>query len=129
VPERPLVLIVDDHLEARQMYGLYLEQEDFRWADAVSGQDAITQAHNERPDLILMDLTMPRLDGWEAIRQLQLDEVTRHIPLIIITGEDSADARVRADQVGAVAFLVKPVPPDDLVRDVRRALSREGTVF
>jgi CheY-like chemotaxis protein len=118
----PLILIVDDHADARDMYGMYLAQEGFRWIDAVNGQDAITQAHVERPSLILMDLTMPRLDGWEAIRLLKIDAVTAAIPLIVLTGNDSPDARRRAEAAGVAGFLVKPVPPDDLAREIRRAL-------
>ena len=119
---RPLILIVDDHADARQMYGFALDAAGFRWTDAVSGQDAVTQAHVERPALILMDLTMPRLDGWEAIRQLQADEVTRTIPFLILTGDDAPESRRRAESVGAAGFLVTPVDPDVLAAEVRRAL-------
>lgn len=105
------------------MYGFALETAGFRWADAVSGHDAITQARLERPALILMDLSMPRLDGWEAIGQLQADEATRRIPFIILTGDDSPDTRERAKTAGAAGFLVKPVLPDVLEGEVKRVLS------
>ena len=81
----PLILIVDDNLDAREMYGMYLHHEGFRWAEAVNGHDAITQTQLEKPSLILMDATMPRMDGWEAVRILKQDAVTKDIPLIMLT--------------------------------------------
>ena len=80
----PPILIVDDNLDAREMYGMYLEHEGFRWAEAVNGQEALTRARDERPALILMDATMPRMDGWEAVRRLKEDPQTQAIPLIML---------------------------------------------
>ena len=118
----PLVLIVDDHADSREIHAFALQSAGMRWTDAVSGQDAITQAHNERPDLILMDLMMPRLDGWEAIRQLRADDVTRSIPFVIVTADDSPEVRSRAVAAGAAGFLLKPVTPEALVGEVTRVL-------
>src|SRR6478752_2691832 len=118
----PLILIVDDNLDAREMYGMYLEHEGFRWAEAVNGQEALTRARDERPALILMDATMPRMDGWEAVRRLKEDEATRHIPLIMLTAHAFDEHRERAKKAGADAFLAKPVLPDALAREVRLVL-------
>jgi CheY-like chemotaxis protein len=118
----PLILIVDDNVDAREMYGTYLQHEGFRWAEAVNGQDAITQTRNERPSLILMDATMPRMDGWEAARILKADSATKDIPLIMLTAHAFDEHRERAKKAGADAFLAKPVLPDQLTAEIRRVL-------
>jgi len=118
----PLILIVDDNLDAREMYGMYLAHEGFRWAEAVNGQDALMQTKIEKPALILMDATMPRMDGWEALRLLKADEATRHIPLIMLTAHAFDEHRERAKQAGADGFLAKPVLPDALAREIRHFL-------
>ena len=118
----PLILIVDDNLDAREMYGMYLQHEGFRWAEAVNGHDAITQTQLEKPSLILMDATMPRMDGWEAVRILKQDAVTKDIPLIMLTAHAFQEHRDRAVEVGADGFLAKPVLPDQLAAEIRRVL-------
>jgi len=118
----PLILIVDDNLDAREMYGMYLQHQGFRWAEAVNGYDAITQTHVEKPALILMDATMPRMDGWEAVKQLKQDPQTKGIPLIMLTAHAFQEHRDRAAEVGADAFLAKPVLPDQLAAEIRRVL-------
>jgi len=120
--KRPLILIVDDNIDAREMYGLYLEHEGFRWAEAVNGHDALTQTKLEKPALILMDATMPGMDGWEAVRLLKGDAATRHIPLIMLTAHAFDEHRERAKQAGADGFLAKPVLPDALAREIRQFL-------
>ncbi len=118
----PLILIVDDNVDAREMYGMYLQHEGFRWAEAVNGHDAITQTRLEKPSLILMDATMPRMDGWEAGRILKQDVLTKDIPLIMLTAHAFQEHRDRAAEVGADGFLAKPVLPDQLAAEIRRVL-------
>ena len=118
----PLILIVDDNLDAREMYGMYLQHEGFRWTEAVNGHDAITQTLVEKPALILMDATMPRMDGWEAIRILKENPATKSIPLIMLTAHAFQEHRERAAQVGADSFLAKPVLPDQLAQEICRVL-------
>src|SRR5258708_26291553 len=122
MPKRPLILIVDDNIDAREMYGLYLEHEGFRWAEAVNGHDALTQTKLEKPALILMDATMPGMDGWEAVRLLKGDAATRHIPLIMLTAHAFDEHRERAKQAGADGFLAKPLLPDARARAIRQFL-------
>ncbi|HEY2433255.1 MAG TPA: response regulator [Vicinamibacterales bacterium] len=119
-----LVLIVDDNVDAREMYALYLEHAGFRAAEAGDGETAIMMARRDRPAVILMDATMPRLDGWEAARQLKADRETRSIPLIMLTAHAFVEHRERAAQVGADAFLAKPVLPDALAQEIRRVLAQ-----
>jgi|SRR5690349_11492212 len=118
----PLILIVDDNLDAREMYGMYLEHEGFRWAEAANGQDAIEKTRNAQPSLILMDATMPGMDGWEAARLLKQDAATRDIPLIMLTAHAFQEHRQRAADAGADGFLAKPVLPDQLAVEIRRVL-------
>lgn len=118
----PLILIVDDNLDAREMYGMYLEHEGFRWAEAANGQDAIQKTRDAQPSLILMDATMPGMDGWEAARRLKQDAATRDIPLIMLTAHAFQEHRQRAADAGADGFLAKPVLPDQLAVEIRRVL-------
>jgi CheY-like chemotaxis protein len=122
-PAPPLVLIVDDNLDAREMYAIYLEHAGFRAQEAGDGQTAIELARRERPAVILMDATMPLLDGWEAARRLKADAATRNIPLIMLTAHAFAEHRERAAKVGADAFLAKPVLPDVLALEIRKVLA------
>jgi CheY-like chemotaxis protein len=118
-----LVLIVDDNLDAREMYALYLEHAGFRAVEAADGETAIAMARNDKPSVILMDATMPRLDGWEAARLLKADPETRHIPVIMLTAHAFTEHRERAAKVGADAFLAKPVLPDVLAVEIRKVLA------
>ena len=118
--ESPLVLIVDDNLDAREMYAIYLQHEGFRSAEAADGEAAIAMARTHRPAVILMDATMPRLNGWEAAKRLKSDAATKSIPLIMLTAHAFAEHRQRAAEVGADAFLAKPILPDALALEIRR---------
>lgn len=119
----PLILVVDDYQDAREMYAEYLQFSGFRVAEARNGLEAVEQACALMPDLILMDLSLPGMDGWEATRRLKADDATRHIPIIAVTGHVLADASEDARNAGWDAFVAKPCLPDDLVAEVRRMLS------
>ena len=119
----PLVLIVDDNVDAREMYAIYLEHAGFRAAEAADGETAIEMARRDRPAVILMDATMPRLDGWEAARRLKGDADTQSIPLIMLTAHAFEEHRRRAADVGADAFLAKPVLPDVLAVEIKKVLA------
>ena len=118
----PLILVVDDYQDAREMYAEYLQYSGFRVAEAKNGIEAVTQARALKPDLILMDLSLPGMDGWEATRVLKADEETRHIPIVALTGHALAGASEGARKAGCDSFVTKPCLPDDLVVEVRRML-------
>ena len=120
---RPLILVVDDYEDAREMYAEYLEFSGFRVAEARNGNDAVAQAFLLRPDLILMDLSLPGMDGWEATRLLKADDRTKHIPVVALTGHALAGASEGARKAGCDSFVTKPCLPDELVVEVRRMLS------
>jgi CheY-like chemotaxis protein len=119
----PLILVVDDYEDAREMYAEYLRFCGFRVAEARNGNEALEQAFALMPDLILMDLSLPGMDGWEATRQLKADERTRQIPVVALTGHALAGASDGARKAGCDSFVTKPCLPDDLVVEVRRMLS------
>jgi CheY-like chemotaxis protein len=119
----PLILVVDDYEDAREMYAEYLRFCGFRVAEARNGNEALEQAFALMPDLILMDLSLPGMDGWEATRQLKSDERTRNIPVVALTGHALAGASEGAKRAGCDSFVTKPCLPDDLVVEVRRMLS------
>ena len=121
-PDSPLILVVDDYQDAREMYAEYLQFSGFRVAEARNGNEAVAQAFSLRPDLILMDLSLPGMDGWEATRVLKADDRTKHIPVVALTGHALAGASEGARKAGCDSFVTKPCLPDDLVVEVRRML-------
>lgn len=119
----PLILVVDDYEDAREMYAEYLRFSGYRVAEARNGNEALEQAFALMPDLILMDLSLPGMDGWEATRQLKADDRTRQIPVVALTGHALAGASEGAKKAGCDSFVTKPCLPDDLVVEVRRMLT------
>ena len=121
--DKPLVLVVDDYQDAREMYAEYLEFSGFRVAQATNGAEALDQAFALRPDIILMDLSLPVIDGWEATRRLKGDERTRAIPVVALTGPSLSDQPGAVPSVGCDSFVIKPCLPDALVEEVKRVLA------
>ena len=120
--EPPLVLIADDFEDARELYRDYLEFSGFAVQTACNGREAVDLARALLPDIILMDASMPVLDGWQATRELKGDPATKHIPILALTAHAFDDARREAKDVGCDGFITKPCLPDDLVTKVRAAL-------
>ena len=118
-----LILVVDDYQDAREMYAEYLQYSGFRVAEAKNGNEAVAQARSLKPDLILMDLSLPGMDGWEATRVLKADDATKHIPIVALTGHALAGASEGARKAGCDSFVTKPCLPDDLVVEVKRMLN------
>lgn len=119
---QPLVLLAEDFEDARELYRDYLEFSGFSVETATNGREAIAQAIARQPDLILMDASMPVLDGWQATRELKANPATRHIPILALTAHAFDDARREAKTVGCDGFVTKPCLPDDLVDRVRAML-------
>jgi CheY-like chemotaxis protein len=118
----PLVLVVDDFQDNREMYAEYLEFSGFRVLIATNGQEALDRAFADRPDLIVMDLSLPVLDGWEATRRLKADPRTRGVPVIALTGHALAGHSQGAKEAGCDGFLAKPCLPQALAEKVRQVL-------
>jgi two-component system, cell cycle response regulator DivK len=124
VRDVPLVLLAEDFEDARELYRDYLEFSGFAVQTANNGREAIAQALAIDPDIILMDASMPVLDGWQATRELKSNPSTKHIPILALTAHAFDDARREAKNVGCDGFVTKPCLPNDLVVKVRAALER-----
>ena len=124
VRRTPLVLLVEDHSELRRMYVQQLELSGFDVIEAENGADAVTHTTAHSPDVVLMDLSLPVLDGWEATRRLKNDIRTAHIPVVALTAHDESGELQRATNAGCDWFVPKPCPPDALITEIRRVLAR-----
>jgi CheY-like chemotaxis protein len=120
--DKPLVLLVDDYPDAREMYSEYLQYSGFEVVEASNGMEAIQRAVDDTPDIILMDLSLPVMDGWEATRRLKADERTARIPIVALTGHALAGISDGAKKAGCDAFVTKPCLPEDLVQEIRKVL-------
>ena len=120
---RPLVLVVDDVPDGREICAEYLAFRGYGVATAEDGNEALEKTASLLPDVILMDLSLPGLDGWEATRRLKQDERTKHIRIIALTAHALPSAHERARAAGCDAVVTKPVLPEDLVLEVQRQLA------
>ena len=116
------MLIVEDNEDNRMIYSMVLEHAGFRVLQAVTGLEGVEQARRARPDLILMDVALPILDGWEATRRLKRDPETRRIPVIALTAHALTTDRDKAAEAGCDAYLAKPIEPKAVLAEVRRFL-------
>ena len=116
-----LILIVDDFRDDREMYSYFLTLKGFQVASAGDGTEALKKAFELQPDLIFMDLGLPGMGGWEAIRRLKADEKTKHIPIVVLTARPFISAKA----VGSEGCLIKPCQPDKMLAEIARVLSRE----
>ncbi len=126
--ERPRVLVVDDYPDAREMYTEYLEYSGFEVVQAANGMEALQRALDSAPDIILMDLSLPVMDGWEATRRLKADQNTAGIPVVALTGHALAGISEGAKKAGCDSFVTKPCLPEDLVVEIRRVLDERAAV-
>jgi two-component system, cell cycle response regulator DivK len=120
--DRHRVLLVDDYPDAREMYTEYLEFSGFDVVEAENGMEALQRAVDTSPDIILMDLSLPVMDGWEATRRLKADRRTASIPVVALTGHALAGISEGAKKAGCDAFVTKPCLPEDLVKEIRKIL-------
>ena len=118
----PLVLIVEDSEDAREMYSDYLRVSGMRVEEAGDGIEAIEKCRALMPDIVLMDVSLPGLDGWEVTSMIKSDPVTARIPIIALTGHVFPEEIETARDVGCHGFLAKPCLPDQVVFEIRRIL-------
>ena len=116
------VLIVDDSQTETKRFVQFLEKNGHSVITANCGEDGIVAAHSELPDLILMDVVMPGLNGFQATRQLTRDAATKHIPVVIVTTKNQETDKVWGKRQGASAYLTKPVSEDLLLSTVKEQL-------
>ena len=121
--DRPLLLIAEDDGALRVLYARHLAVCGFDVIEATNGADAIESTSVRQPDVVVMDLSLPVVDGWEATRRLKADVRTAHIPVVALTAYDSSPELQRATLAGCDWFVPKPCPPDALAAEVRRVLT------
>jgi CheY-like chemotaxis protein len=117
-----LILVVDDTEDNRTIFRMCLEDAGYRLDEAVDGLDALAHIERERPALVIMDLSMPVMDGWEATRRIKANPETRDIRVLVVSGHGTGDSVARAEAAGADDIAMKPCMPDVLVAKVRRLL-------
>jgi two-component system, NtrC family, nitrogen regulation response regulator NtrX len=120
VPPKPRILVIDDEAAIRESLRMILEYEDYQFSGAGSGQDAIAAVQRERPDLVLLDIKMPGMDGMEVLRKLRaLDET---LPVVMISGHGTTATAVEAIRSGAIDFLDKPLSSERVIVTLQNAL-------
>ena len=120
------VLVADDDRLVRQVIGDLLTRSGYVVAEAANGKEVMAHINLVPPDLIILDLAMPTLDGFQVLAWLKADELTRFIPIIVITGQEGRSQRVRSLELGADDFLQKPVEQAELLARVRSLLRFKG---
>jgi CheY-like chemotaxis protein len=119
---RKKILIVDDTDWNRDLLVQLLE-DDYEIAQAVDGAEAVKQTAAERPDIILMDLGMPVMDGWEATRRIKADPALKNIPVIAVTSHAMVGDEITAREAGCDDYIAKPVDENLLMEKIRRLLA------
>jgi CheY-like chemotaxis protein len=120
--DRARILLIEDNDDNMTVYRTILEYVGFDVLEARDGEAGISEARSGRPDLILMDISIPKIDGFEATRILKADPATRSIPIIALTAHAMEEDRRRARTCGCDGFLAKPIAPRRVVSEIRRYL-------
>ncbi len=116
------ILIIEDHEDNRRIMNVTLSAAGFEMIEAVTGDEGVAMAESERPDLILMDIQLPGIDGYEATRIIKAKPALRHIPIIAVTSYALSGDEVKAKEAGCDAYLAKPFRPRELLAKVREFL-------
>ena len=124
MPEK--ILLVDDDMDTLRLVGLMLQRQGYEVRVASSGQQALGMVQAEMPDLILLDIMMPEMDGYEVARRLRSDPATSEIPIIMFTAKTQVDDKVMGFEAGADDYLTKPTQPRELFAHMKAVLSRSG---
>jgi OmpR family response regulator RpaB len=120
------VLVVDDDPLMHRLLKHHLERAGYQLLSAANGQEAFDIVSRDHPDLIVMDVMMPEVDGLAALRELRKAEATKTIPVIMITANSHAMAQKEAEVFGAAVFMTKPFSPAQLLTEIRRLLPLNG---
>ena len=120
------ILVIDDDLDTLRLVSLMLQREGFQVVTAPNGAQGISKAGNEQPDIILLDVMMPDMDGYEVTRRLRKEASTKNIPILMFTAKVQLDDKVEGFEVGADDYLTKPTHPNELVSRIRTLLARKS---
>jgi two-component system response regulator VicR len=125
--EKKKVLCIEDEKEMIDLIKLILERKGFEVLGAVGGEEGLEVIRRERPDLILLDLMMPEVDGWEVYRQMKADEQLKDIPVIVVTAKAQSIDKVLGLHIAKVDdYVTKPFGPQELLKSVNKVLAMEG---
>lgn len=123
----PVVLLVEDHESSAAGYAQLLTEAGYGVLRAKNGYEALSEVSRATPSLIILDLKLPKLDGWELLQRLKADVAVSSIPIVVVTGDSLASHHEMARSKGAAAVLTKPIHPDELLAVLRDALSNTLT--
>jgi DNA-binding response OmpR family regulator len=112
------ILVVDDEDDILQFLELVLREKGYDVVTAASGQEALTRAQIEKPDLVLLDIMMPQMDGWEVLKLLRVDDETADIPVAMLSARTEAKDRVQGLQEGAIDYICKPFALQELLEKI-----------
>ena len=113
------ILVVDDEVQLVEMVKIRLEANDYEIITAYDGQEALEKARNEKPDLIILDLRLPKLDGYTVCRMLKFDEKYKSIPILMFTARVQESDKKMGQEVGADAYITKPFDPQILLSKIK----------
>ena len=122
--ENKKILIVDDEPHIVELVRVCLEESDFTILEAYDGQDALEKIRENKPDLVLLDVMLPRVDGFEVCQKIKEDSATAGIPVIILTARGQEIDKAKGFQCGADAYLTKPFSPLRLLAEVKQRLEK-----
>jgi len=123
---RKTVLLVEDNEDNLVVYRTILEHVGYRVIEARDGEEGVNRARSEDPDIILMDISIPKMDGWEATVRLKDDDGTAEIPIIALTAHALEEDRAKAMRAGCDGYLAKPVEPRRVVEEVEKFIGPPG---
>jgi len=118
------ILIVDDEEDVLDLLQLVFETSGFEVKRAASGKSAVSSAYENPPDVVLLDVMMPEMDGWQVLRTLKGDERTRHVPVVMLSARAERRDKMIGLQEGAEGYIAKPFSPAEVVREVQSFLER-----
>jgi len=120
------ILAIDDEPDVLDFLELVLAKSGYEPVVAPNGTEGLIRAHVEHPDLILLDIMMEKMDGWETLRLLKLDEESREIPVVVVSARAEPKDKIRALQEGAVDYITKPFPVRESLEKIEAILSDHG---
>ena len=120
------ILIIDDDVDTLRLVGLMLQRQGYQIIAAANGEQGLAKALEERPDIILLDVMMPDMDGYEVTRRLRKNPATKSTPILMFTAKTQLDDKVTGFEVGADDYLTKPTHPAELQAHVKALLGRVG---
>ena len=117
------ILLIEDEPDIVRTLQVFLESENFKVSTATDGMEGMNKARKEKPELIILDIMLPKLDGYKICRMLKFDEELRKIPIVIFTARAQDADRQLAMEVGADAYITKPLEPEMLLTEIKKLLA------